>query len=62
MHTLRFIQLLDCGFSGNFFPLTIVCAAKVDSAQWLLLNVYYGVMRIWGSELGQIERLNSCIC
>ena len=58
MHTFRFIQLLDCGFSGTFFPLEITCAAKLAPAQWLLLNVYYRVIGIWGfKEWGRLKDL-----
>lgn len=47
MHTLRFIQLSDCGFLPNFF-LNFMHTAKFAPAQWLLLNVYYGGVKGWG--------------
>ena len=41
------------------FPLKIVCATKLASAQWLHLNVYYGVMGRWGTGWDRLKDLTN---
>lgn len=41
------------------FPLKIVCASKLASAQRLHLNVYFGVMGRWGSGWDRLKDLTN---
>lgn len=54
MHTLRFIQLLDCGFLATSSPPPIMIAAKLALVQWLCKM---STMRLCGYEVRGQDRL-----